>query len=130
MVFVYNSWKVVFIRRKHIVEDTIKEFENKRQEGVLYNFKIEFIKEPGVDQGTYLVKCSKTIFLGGLKKEWLTLLTKEIFDPQKGLFRLSPNMRTIHPNPLSILQPGELTYFRLAGTIAGLVTREKRVELT
>lgn len=60
-----------------------------------------------------------------MKKEWLTLISKELFDTRRGLFSLSPNLRTIHPNPLSVIQPGELTYFRLAGTIAGLAIKEE-----
>ena len=46
----------MFIRRKHIIEDTLKEFEDKKHTGVLFNFRIEFVKEPGVDQGTLFAK--------------------------------------------------------------------------
>jgi len=30
-------------------------------------------------------------------------------------------MRTIHPDPISIIQPGAMSYFKLAGFITGLV---------
>jgi len=59
--------------------------------------------------------------LGGLKKEWLNLLSKDIFGPNAGLFKLSPNGRSIHPNPLSLIQPGALRFFKLAGNLAAIV---------
>lgn len=103
-----NNSIALFIRRKNILHDTLQEFERHSQETTLYNFKIEFVNEPGVDQG-------------GLKKEWLNLLSKEIFDPMAGLFKLSANLRSIHPNPISRIQPGVTTYFKLAGILVGLV---------
>jgi len=102
-----------YIRRKHILEDTLYELEkhNSLNDSV-YKFRIEFVNEPGVDQG-------------GLKKEWLTLLSKEIFDPQAGLFKLSPNLRSVHPSPHSLIQPGAMSYFSLAGVLVGLAIKEK-----
>jgi len=108
----YDDEKTIFVKRDNILEDTIRQFEVIPHKEIISNSKIEFVKEPGVDAG-------------GLKKEWLTLLTKEIFDPIKGLFQLSPNSRTIHPHPLSIIQPDALTYFNIAGFIVGLAIREK-----
>jgi len=108
--FTITNFQLAFyIRRKHILEDTLYELEkhNSLNDNV-YRFRIEFVNEPGVDQG-------------GLKKEWLTLLSKEIFDPRAGLFKLSPNMRSVHPSPLSLIQPGAMSYFSLAGVLVGLV---------
>lgn len=102
---------VIFVRRDNILEDTIKQFEYIAHKDIIKNSKVEFVKEPGVDAG-------------GLKKEWLTLLAKELFDTRNGLFQLSPNTRTIHPHPLSIIQPDALTYFNLAGFIVGLAIKE------
>lgn len=112
----------LFIRRDNILEDTMNQFETNQKNGVIPNFKIEFVREPGVDQGDHLLLDPFfTCYVGGLKKEWMTLLSKEIFDPRRGLFKLSPNMRTIHPNPLSIVQSGQSDCFKLAGTVAALV---------
>lgn len=61
------------------------------------------------------------IIVGGLKKEWLSLLAKELFDAETGLFKLSSNTRTIHPSPLSIIHPKYRSYFRLAGLLTGIV---------
>lgn len=99
---------VITIRRDNILEDTVKEFERNTAKDLLAFIKVDFAGELGVDQG-------------GLKKEWINLLAKEIFDPMKGLFKLSPNLRTLHPHPLSIVQPGELNFFKAAGTLVGLV---------
>lgn len=72
------------------------------------SLKITFAKEAGVDEG-------------GLKKEWLALLIRELFDPKNGLFKLSHNLRCLYPNPQSSIVPKYLTLFKTAGMIIGLV---------
>mmetsp|Transcript_39276 Transcript_39276/g.34966 ORF Transcript_39276/g.34966 Transcript_39276/m.34966 type:complete len:319 (-) Transcript_39276:3002-3958(-) len=100
----------MYIRRSNILGDTLKEFAKHSQEKLF--FRIEFVKEPGVDQG-------------GLKKEWLNLLSKDLFGPRSGLFKLSPNGRTLHPNPFAFIQPSANSIYRLAGNLAAIAIKDK-----
>ena len=86
-------------------------------------FKIQYSGEAGVDAGNKAILYDLyNPLIGGLKKEWFTLLAKEVFDPNRGLFKLSSNMRTIHPSPTSIIQLRAMDSFRFAGTLTGLVS--------
>lgn len=76
----------------------------KPAELTLDDFKIEFDNEEGVDAG-------------GLKREWLSLLSKEIFDPEFGLFKLSANSISYQPSSLSYIIPDHLIHFRMIGRI-------------
>jgi len=44
----------IFVRRGHILEDTLKQFETSELKEFIFNSKIEFVKEPGVDAGICL----------------------------------------------------------------------------
>eukprot|EP01133_Synstelium_polycarpum_P017194 gene17194-20489_t len=68
---------------------------------LLQNINVKFIGEEGID-------------LGGLKKEWFSLLFKQLFDNQYGLFMTNSNY-TLSINPNSHLQADYLTYFYFAG---------------
>ncbi len=111
----------IYIRRDHILEDTLRAFDKNDKSKILYDSQVEFVKEPGIDAGSLNLSSPTKTSLGGLKKEWMTLVTKELFDPRYELFKLSSNQRTIHPDPLSIIQPLCMSYFRLAGNIISLV---------
>ena len=47
------------------------------------------------------------------------MLSKDIFDPNYGLFKLSSNKVSIYPSPLSFLIPNQLQEFRMAGRLLG-----------
>ncbi|KAL4482579.1 hypothetical protein ABPG72_005822 [Tetrahymena utriculariae] len=68
--------------------------------------KIQFKEEDGIDYG-------------GLTREWLALLSKEVFNPDYGLFQLSANKRSIQPSPLSMLIPDHLNHFLFLGRLVG-----------
>ncbi|EAS06148.2 HECT domain ubiquitin transferase (macronuclear) [Tetrahymena thermophila SB210] len=68
--------------------------------------KIQFKDEDGIDYG-------------GLTREWLALLSKEVFNPDYGLFQLSANKRSIQPSPLSMLIPDHLNHFLFLGRLVG-----------
>ena len=70
--------------------------------------EIQFVKEAGVDQG-------------GIKREWISLLIKLLFNPKFGLFKVSSNKRSIQPDFLSIIIPKFENLFRFAGQILGYV---------
>lgn len=54
---------------------------------------------------------------GGLTKEWINLVIKDILDPAKGLFKTSSNKVTLMPNPKSYLVPSHLDHFELVGKL-------------
>ena len=64
---------------------------------------------------------SSLILSGGLRREFYSLIAKELFDPQFGLFRLSENKLSIQPNPLASIVPNYLLYFEFAGLMLAKV---------
>lgn len=59
------------IRRDHITNDSLRQIQS-HPKSIRKSLKVEFVNEQGIDAG-------------GLKKEWFLLLTKELFDENKGL---------------------------------------------
>jgi len=87
---------------------------------------VEFKNECGIDAGSFLFfKYLKKFFLGGLTREWLSLLIKEVFNPEMGLFKASENKISYQPNPLSYLIPDHLLHFRMLGRLIGKALIEK-----
>ena len=78
------------------------------EELALRPMKIVFEGEEGIDYG-------------GITREWLSLLNKELFDPNFGLFKLSANQISYQPNPLSWVIPDHLTHFREVGRLIGKI---------
>lgn len=56
---------------------------------------------------------------GGLFKEFMTLVTQKIFDPQYTFFLETEKERTLYPNPVSYQIPAFANYFRLFGILVG-----------
>jgi hypothetical protein len=54
---------------------------------------------------------------GGLTREWLELIVRDLFNENYGLFKLSENMQSSQPNPSSGINDGHLDYFRFAGRV-------------
>lgn len=61
----------ISVRRNNITNDSLRQIQNHPND-VRKLLKVEFIDEPGIDAG-------------GLKKEWFLLLTKDLFNADKGL---------------------------------------------
>lgn len=61
----------ISVRRNNITNDSLRQIQQHPND-VRKLLKVEFIDEPGIDAG-------------GLKKEWFLLLTKELFDADRGL---------------------------------------------
>lgn len=88
------------------------------EEVVMYDLRVKFDGESGLDWG-------------GLKNEWLTILSKEVFHPDYGLFRLSPNQKSIQPCPTAFLVPDYLTHFRMLGRlVAKAIIENWNLEVT
>ena len=56
---------------------------------------------------------------GGLTREWLSLLTREIFRPSYALFLPAADGLTFQPNPTSGANPEHLEYFCFVGKVVG-----------
>lgn len=69
-------------------------------------FSIEFVNEEGMDAG-------------GVSREWFLLLSKQIFNPDYGLFKLSSTGNTYQPNKNSWINPDHLKFFKFIGRIMG-----------
>lgn len=80
-----------------------------------FNFRIKYINDKGYD-------------LGGLRRDWFIKLTREICNPNYGLF-LSSEKNHHQPNPFSYSNPDHLKYFKFAGMIiARALIQEENVD--
>ena len=94
---------IISVRRNHLIEDTLNEVS---KPGIkLQNpMKVKFIGEQGVDEG-------------GVRKEFFMLLTRQIFDPNYGMFSYNEKTRLYWFNSISF-EP-KIKY-ELIGIILGL----------
>jgi ubiquitin-protein ligase E3 C len=98
------------VRRDYVVEDAYHAIilGKKNPKSV---FRIQFRdSEGGVEAG---------IDGGGLFKEFMTLVTRQIFDPQYTFFLETGRERHLYPNPLSEETPNYKEFFRLFGILVG-----------
>lgn len=93
----------VRVRRKNILHDSFQVFEN-NEDDLKKGIRVQFIGEPGID-------------VGGLRKEWFLLLTRELFDPTGGLFQ-EEEETGFSWFKLDSKQP--LKYYKLTGVALGL----------
>lgn len=92
------------VRRTHISNDSlrcIKEHAGELKKAL----KVHFIGEPGVD-------------VGGLKKEWFSLLTSEIFSQENGMFQYNEESRLCWFATMPLERNDELYY--MVGVVLGL----------
>lgn len=101
------------INRDNIFESSFNSFRLLDENTLKYSkIKIIFGNEVGSDAG-------------GLKREWFTLLAREIFNPNYGLFISSETDQNVfRPNPVSQTNLGHLDYFRFVGQIIGKAISE------
>jgi len=67
---------------------------------------VEFKREEGIDGG-------------GLFEEWLSMITKEIFNEDLALFVKAGSGSSYYPNPQSTVQPNYIDMFTFVGKILG-----------
>lgn len=94
------------VRRSNVFIESYNVFRSLSTEELRRKLVIEFINEPGVDQG-------------GLIREFYSLLSKEIFNPGYCLFKTSANNVTFQPSPQSHINDQHLNYFKFVGRIFG-----------
>eukprot|EP00579_Thalassiosira_antarctica_P012180 CAMPEP_0201918678 /NCGR_PEP_ID=MMETSP0903-20130614/7762_1 /ASSEMBLY_ACC=CAM_ASM_000552 /TAXON_ID=420261 /ORGANISM="Thalassiosira antarctica, Strain CCMP982" /LENGTH=769 /DNA_ID=CAMNT_0048455033 /DNA_START=136 /DNA_END=2445 /DNA_ORIENTATION=+ len=104
-----EGYKKMDIRREYLLSDSIREVMSSSREELRTLWRFEFMGEPGIDAG-------------GLKREWFELVTKEMFDPNLGLWQSSAtNQMCMQINPASEIccPDNHLMYFRFIGRVMG-----------
>ncbi|ODV96705.1 hypothetical protein PACTADRAFT_48527 [Pachysolen tannophilus NRRL Y-2460] len=91
------------VRREHISNDSLRCIQQHPND-LRKSLRVEFINEPGIDAG-------------GLKKEWFLLLSKELFNPDKGLFTYNETS-CLGWFSISPIENDEMYY--LVGVVLGL----------
>jgi E3 ubiquitin-protein ligase HECTD2 len=102
-----SQYLVLKVRRDCLVEDSLRNVSEVVGAGsgdIKKGLKIDFVGEEGVDAG-------------GLRKEWFLLLTREIFDPDHGLFVYDEDSRYCYFNPYCFESSEQ---FFLVGVLLGL----------
>ncbi|XP_021965341.1 apoptosis-resistant E3 ubiquitin protein ligase 1 [Folsomia candida] len=100
-----TTTSVLSINRDSILNSTLSETKNFSTKDWCRNFKINFVSEEGSDDG-------------GLRREWLNLLCKEMFDNSAdGMFTAMGNSRLVHPNAARDRAKYTLKHYELAGKI-------------
>lgn len=89
------------IRRSHLFSDSFRELFRLRGPEWKARFYIIFEGEEGQDAG-------------GLLREWFSIITREIFNPNYALFITSPGDRVTYMiNKTSYINPEHLEYFKV-----------------
>jgi len=98
----------ICVRREYLLEDSIHAITSLSRKDMRRMWRIEFINEPGLDAG-------------GPAREWFDLVTKECFNPERGLWISSfTNQMCMQINPTSHVAAEEhLIYFRFLGRVLG-----------
>lgn len=100
---------MIKVRREMLLEDSVEAVMSLGRPDLRRAWSFEFLGERGIDAG-------------GLAREWFSIVTKQIFDPNKGLWLLEAgNQVNVRINPLSsVTCPQDyLIYFRFFGRVIG-----------
>eukprot|EP00127_Corallochytrium_limacisporum_P003020 Clim_evm67s144 gene=Clim_evmTU67s144 len=98
----------ITIDRENVVESSLKQLTETSTKELRKRLFIHFSNEGGLDYG-------------GLAREWLYLLSQELFTPFYGLFEYSKSDNyTLEINPNSILNKDCVPYFTFIGWILGI----------
>jgi len=98
----------IFVRRSHLMEDSVKSIMMLKTDQLRNMFRFEFIGEPGIDAG-------------GVAREWFQLVSEQLFHPDFGLWQYSAvNQMCMQINANSGLANADhLLYFRFTGRVLG-----------
>ena len=104
------------IRRQYVFEDSFHQLISKSGEEVKFGkLTVKFHGEEGVD-------------IGGVTREWFSVLTRAMFNPDYALFKTSASDRiTYQPNRLSSVNPDHLQFFRFVGRVIGKAIYDNRL---
>ena len=90
------------INRDRILSSSFYQLNKKTKDELLQKIRVSFDNEEGIDAG-------------GLKRQWFVDLSKELFNPNYGLFSCSGRNTSYRPNSLSYINSNHLDYFKFAG---------------
>lgn len=94
------------IRRDNIFEDSFYQLRSRTADELKGKLYINFHEEEGIDAG-------------GLTREWYSVLSREVFNPNYCLFTPAFDGATFQPNPLSNINSNHLDYFKFVGRVIG-----------
>ena len=94
------------IHRENVFEDSCSQIQEVSSEMLKRNLTVQFVNEEGVGDGVL--------------REWFSLLSNEILNPEYCLFTQSSDGCTFQPCSNSAINPDHLSYFKFAGRILGL----------
>lgn len=96
------------VSREEIFEESYRLIMKMRPKDMRKRLMVKFRGEEGLDYG-------------GVAREWLHLLSREMLNPQYGLFQYSRDDHyTLQINPDSGVNPDHLSYFHFVGRILGI----------
>lgn len=96
------------VSRKEVFEESYRLVMKMRPKDMRKRLMVKFRNEEGLDYG-------------GVAREWLHLLSREMLNPQYGLFQYSRDDHyTLQINPDSSVNPEHLSYFHFVGRILGI----------
>lgn len=98
-----QMYLIVKVRRNHILQDSFQVFET-QEEDLKKSIRVQFVGEPGID-------------VGGLRKEWFLLLTRELVSCSQELFSINEESGYTWFNTVS---NKPLKYYKLTGVALGL----------
>jgi len=95
------------VRREYVFEDSYDQLRGRSKDEILLGrLQVTFNNEQGIDAG-------------GLTREWFSVLSKEIFNPNYALFTSALDGATFQPNPFSMINSNHLSYFKFIGNVIG-----------
>ena len=100
---------MIKVRRDMLLEDSVTAVMSLGRLDLRRAWSFEFLGEGGIDAG-------------GLAREWFSIVTKQVFDPNRGLWLFEAgNQMNMRINPLSsVTCPQDfLIYFRFLGRVIG-----------
>lgn len=95
----------IHVRRDNVFEESFRELHRRSSEEWKNRFFVVFEDEEGQDAG-------------GLLREWYTIISREIFNPNYALFTTSPGDRVTYMiNSASHCNSNHLSYFKFVGRV-------------
>lgn len=104
------------VRRPYVFEDSYHQLQGRSGNEIKYGkLAVRFHDEDGVDAG-------------GVTREWFSVLSRQMFNPDYALFRPSAvDKVTYQPNRSSWINPDHLSYFKFVGRIIGKAIYDGRL---
>lgn len=103
------------VHRSNVLQDSFEQVSMFNEEGLLQadSLEVQFVGEDAVDAG-------------GVAREWLACLCREILSPDYALFTRLEGVNVFHINVASGINPDHLEYFHFLGLILGRAVLDRR----